>query len=130
MTGISRKVVAGLMVCAVALVAPMLAPEGSSVPGATESAGAATYRPGRKWHQMDMLLNSAETRSAATSARGAAWQCAGQIAAAAGILGAPGAVYFSSTCISMVTVCSARALAVGRRAGITFEPYRAWCWNY
>ncbi len=95
----------------------------------TETADATTVRLGDRWNQVDMLLNGYETNKAATSYRHATWYCWGAIAAAYAASWAAG-IYAQASCTSLVTVCAARAKAVGRWAGITFYPGGGFCWTY
>jgi hypothetical protein len=96
-----------------------------------EKASAYQVRPGWSWNQLDLLLDHYETRAAASGPRQANWICA-PAAVAASRISFILAGYLQLACVTMVTVCAARALAVGRQAGVTFQvyPHRVWCWNY
>jgi hypothetical protein len=118
----------------IALMLALLMLVGSAVasdagPLRAERAEAATIRGGASWNQLDVLLDGGETQGAATGAIDAMLICSPAIGTAAAIAG-PLAVYVGAVCVSMVSVCAARAVAQGRWAGITFAPGSAWCWTY
>lgn len=105
--------------------------------GTGGSADAAEVRPGRGAGQVDVLLSSSETRSAATSLWGTSVVCATTMGSAGAIAGFAGwfAGYAGGTltwsmCMMMTGVCAARAYVAKQRAGITYAWNGAWCWRY
>ena len=97
---------------------------------AVAPAQAAEVRPGRGWGQVDVLLSSAETRSAATSLWGTSVVCATTVGTVGALRGPLGAYLTFSNCMGMTAVCAARAYVNRQRAGITYAWNGAWCWRY
>lgn len=93
-------------------------------------ASAVTVRPGARVGQLDVLLDSTETKRAATSWWGAQTVCWPVTAAA--FKGGPGmAAVVNVTCTAAVATCAAQAYYAGRRAGMTFYlPMGYFCWKY
>jgi hypothetical protein len=78
------------------------------------------------WNRYDLLLDGNETRTASSSAGGAAFVCW-----QSGIAGKISIV----PCMGIVSVCAAKARLRGHWAGMTIEPIswtgpRFWCWDY
>jgi hypothetical protein len=112
------KIIAGAVLALVTAVA------------AAAPAQAAEVRPGRGWGQVDVLLSSSETRSAATSPWGTSVVCATTVGMVGAIGGYAGVVLSFSNCMGMTAVCAARAYVNRQRAGITYAWNGAWCWRY
>lgn len=88
-------------------------------------ADAATVRPGAKWGQVDLLLDSYETEAARRSFWAATVICWNS--------GVGGKLLAIGVCQSAVTVCAAQAYYASprKRAGMTFTPWgQFWCWKY
>lgn len=93
-------------------------------------AEASTVRPGARVGQVDVLLDSVETKRAATSYWGSQSVCWGVTAGAGAVGGVAGVVLANLSCTSMVAVCAAQAYVARRRAGMTFYPFGFFCWKY
>lgn len=88
-------------------------------------ADAATVRPGAKWGQIDLLLDSYETEAARRSFWAATVICWNS--------GVGGKLLAIGVCQSAVSVCAAQAYYARprKRAGMTFTPWgQFWCWKY
>lgn len=88
-------------------------------------AEAVTVRPGAKWGQIDVLMDSYETeqvRRSLWAATVVCWQS-----------GVVGKLTVLGVCQTAVTVCAAQAYYASprRNAGLTFTPWgQFWCWKY
>lgn len=91
-----------------------------------------SYRPGAGWGQIDILMDEVETERVAKSFWGGSVVC--WPAAVGGFAGGPaGSVAAYSGCITMATVCAARAYLSQprKRAAITMTIWGyGWCWKY
>lgn len=120
--GKKRKVAAALAATTTLAAAGLVLP--------VSPASAVTVRPGARVGQLDVLLDSTETKRAATSWWGAQTVCWPVTAAA--FKGGPGmAAVVNVTCTAAVATCAAQAYYAGRRAGMTFYlPMGYFCWKY
>lgn len=83
-------------------------------------------RPGRGFAQTDILLNSYETRQAATRPEMAWWYCQHAVGPSGGALAG---AYASGACAIALNGGAAYALKRGKRAGVTIMPWGSW-WNW
>lgn len=112
--------------------APIAAVTSVGAPTRAGAVPALNYRPGAAWGQIDILMDEYETAMVAKSLWGGSVVCwpaavAGFAGGVAGSMGAFGA------CITMATVCAARAYLSQprKRAAITITVWGyGWCWKY
>ncbi|MFB6514740.1 hypothetical protein ACFCW4_36050 [Streptomyces virginiae] len=91
-------------------------------PGTAE---AVTVRPGAKWGQVDVLLDTYETEQVRRSFWAATVVCWNS--------GVGGALLSIGVCQTAITVCAAQAYYASprRRAGMTVTFWgQYWCWKY
>ena len=98
---------------------------------AAAPAQAYTIHPGAKAGQVDILLDGTETIRAAQGPWGSTVICA-QLVSSSAQFGALGAFAAGMPCMSVISVCAAKAALAHKWAGVTVQP--TWplyyCWQY
>jgi hypothetical protein len=118
-----------------ALAVPAQATVGINVPaGVGGPVPALSPRPGAGWGQIDILMDEVETERVAKSFWGGAVVCwPAATGVLAGRLGVAGSAAAFSGCVSLATVCAARAYLSQprKRAAMTMTIWGyGWCWKY